>query len=91
MTVEYREIVTPSFPVFCLELEEALKQGFEIDANNLPHASFTFYEAVLVKENADAIKSTISDELLEQFTKQAVVFPEQVPVKRVGRGAGKTV
>lgn len=76
MAIEYKEIVTPSFPVFCLELQEALKQGFEIDANNLPHASFTFYEGHLVRDiEGDA----------EEFPKQAVVFPEQAAVKRVGR------
>lgn len=76
MAIEYKEIVTPSFPVFCLELAEALRQGFMIEANNLPHASFTYYETTLVRDVEGD---------LEEFPKQAVVFPEQAAVKRVGR------
>jgi len=75
---EYRDIVNPSFPVFCLELEEALKEGFEIDGCNLPHASFTFYEAHLTKKGAKVgvVINVVTDQ----------VVPREA-VKRVGRQA----
>ena len=75
---EYRDIVNPSFPVFCLELEEALKDGFEIDGCNLPHASFTFYEAHLLK---DSEVEYVSVQRIEEAE------PVKMAVKRVGRQA----
>lgn len=73
--MQYKSILTPNFSTYNVELQEAFDEGFRLDMNNLPHASFTYYEAVLTKD----------DEMFDALIEQAVVFPEQAAVKRVGR------
>lgn len=75
MTIEYKEIYDANYPASQIEFQEAILDGWRIDENNLPHAGMFAFDIKLVREKRES----------EVFVNQAVVFPEQAAVKRVGR------
>lgn len=76
MAIEYKTIRDPNFVVVMEQFQEALLSGWLKDEKNPPFASFTYYDIHLVRDVEVG---------LEEFPQQAVVFPKQPAVKRVGR------
>lgn len=45
-----KTIITPSFAIYNIELEQAFKDGWRLDHDNLPNTWGTVYEALLIKD-----------------------------------------
>lgn len=57
-----KNIITPSFVTFCVEMEQAILEGFRIDFDNLPSTWGICYEAVLVRDDVkEELKAVFSD------------------------------
>ncbi len=49
--MQYKQIVNPSFLVAALELQDMIKDGWEIDPDNLPVNNLMYFEISLRKED----------------------------------------
>lgn len=79
-----KQIITPNFATFCIEMQDAIDEGYRIDLVNPPHASFTYYEAVLVRDDVkEELKAVFVD------SPDAIDFSSVVSVLPSSEEAGK--
>lgn len=74
--MQYKSLVNPSFLVLMLDFQDHLKDGWEIDPNNLPVNNFMFHEVHLIKDDEDSVSEVFPNTLL-------------MPVKKAGRPVRK--
>lgn len=61
-----KAIINLSLPAFCMELEEAFKEGFRINPDNPPCTWGIAYECVLVRDDyAEAIADAFEEAQIE--------------------------
>ena len=57
-----KNIITPSFVMFCIELQDAFDEGFRLDPDNYPCTWGVCYEAVLVRDDVkEEMKAVFKD------------------------------
>lgn len=82
-----KNIITPSFVTFCIEMQDAFDEGFRIDFDNLPSTWGICYEAVLVrddvKEELKAVFSEDPDKI--DFSNVVSVLPSSEEAGKRGR------
>ena len=77
--MQYNTIVNPNFHVLMEDFQNLIREGWEIDPNSPPEASFINYAVHLVRE--DAVQVVHADVPVESAQEQ--------PKKPVGRPARK--
>lgn len=60
-----KQIINPSFLVTMLDVQDHLKDGWEIDPKRLPSHNFVYFEVNLVKGNEQ-----LQEEIAEQITQE---------------------
>lgn len=57
-----KNIITPSFVTFCIELQDAFDEGFRLDPDNYPCTWGVCFEAVLVRDDVkEELKAVFAD------------------------------
>ena len=82
--MQFKSLINPSFLVLALDLQEHLKDGWEIDPNNLPVNNFMYYEVHLIKDDEDVLFVTDLEE-------DVVTTNSLPPPKKAGRPVRKAV
>ena len=58
-----KNIISPSFVTFCIEMQDAFEDGFRLDPNNYPCTWGLCFEAVLVRDDVkEEMKAVFSED-----------------------------
>lgn len=79
-----KNIITPSFVTFCIEMQDAFDEGFRLDVDNYPSTWGIAYEAVLVRDDVkEEMKAVFVD------SPDTIDFSSVVSTVVLGEEAGK--
>lgn len=58
-----KNIITPSFVTFCIEMQDAFEEGYRLDVDNYPTTWGIAYECVLVRDDVkEEMKAVFSED-----------------------------
>lgn len=87
-----KTIITPSFAIYNIELEQAFKDGWRIDHDNLPNTWGIVYEALLIKDEhrEDVLSAFLPDAIIGNAVADCInvqpIIPQPTPELRIKGG-----
>lgn len=82
--MQYKSLINPSYLVLMLDFQEHLKNGWEIDPDNLPVQNMMYHEVHLIKDDEDGVFVSNVDDDKYVLTKTSIV---EKPKAKAGRPA----